>query len=106
MRKIATFGLSTAGKRPQIPLNDARGLVKGSIESSWAGEEVSRSPEVTRGLHHTLGRGQSWGLSNRLIGVVGVTENDLKSQRIVMEGPSRAQTRAPQAGKRFHVPWS
>ncbi len=69
--KSAIFGLPTAEKLPRIPMNDGRGLAEGSIESSQAEEEVSRSPEVTRRSHHTSGRGQSWGSSNRPIGVVG-----------------------------------
>ena len=60
MAKSPISGLPTVEKRPQIPLNHARWLVKGSIKNSWAGEEVSRSPEVTRGLHHTPGRGRLW----------------------------------------------
>ncbi len=69
MRKSATFGLPSAKKPPQIPLNDARGLVEGSIESSWAEEEVSSSPKVVERLHHISGRGQSPRSSTRLVEV-------------------------------------
>ena len=41
--------------RPQIPLNDAMGLVEGSIESSCIGEDILRSSEVVKRLHHMSG---------------------------------------------------
>ena len=103
--KNAVLGLLLVEKRPQIRLYDVRKLIDGSIESSWIREEeIPRSPEVVKRMHHTSGEGQSWGSFTRLADGVGSTENDLKSQPKVVGGPSRAQARAPQARKRFHVP--
>ena len=100
----AISGLPMVEKRPQIPLSNARRLVEGSIESTWIGEEDSRFPEVVKRVHHILGRGQSGGCPPCWKGVVGLTENDLKSQWVVAGGSSRAQTRALPMGKRNHVP--
>ena len=72
------FGHSVGEKWSQIALSDARKLVEGSIESSWIGEQISRSPEVIRRMRHTSGGDQSRGSSSRLAEVVMFTENDLK----------------------------
>ncbi len=57
----ANFGLPAVEKRPQIPLSDGRKLVEDSMDSSWIGEEIPRSPEVIKVMGHTSGGGQSCG---------------------------------------------
>ncbi len=95
------FGYPLAEKLPQIALSDATGLVEGSIESSWIGEQISRSPEVVpKNASHIGGRPKSGAIHHAGRGG-GFTENELKSQSIVVEGPSRTQTQAPKRDSTF-----